>query len=622
VRMQAGLGLWLELLFYFTAFELADRLNAVADTFFTLQSLHDFSGFGPSSGLVFAAVVAMRVCLPLLILVWLMNRVGASLGFPGRFYAHLSKEAGLPHHAVSLVAFQRPIIVAFSCAAVALGRLLIRLVHHQKAGSRGTIFLALICFGLFAIPFVLMTLRHTIPRWLAGRAATFTAIGVSICSLGPIILLSAFSKPAGILAQESQTSMSAVLRLGLLTVPLIVALVAVGPIAYWASADGLQLVKSVDYYRAHPELHRWATPRRRSGLRLFLVPLAACAGAVAGAAFAAAVLLPAGLFFGWHFPFASIPADAASYFAALVSVAATTLGFQVTTESIATWLVFAISLPCLAWGMGQLTFFARDIAAHLLRWIGGRPSPDQDRAVLTDLEAIARHSKIRTPLLRVKSDDQPNAFAVISPLPGLPRIIVVTRGAMKTLSTQGLRAILAHEVGHIAAGHTARYTWLRLASRILLLGPSAFTGLIQPPDELEGQADAFGVRWLEANGGSGSDLVAVLQELEDRRIRHLFSQFRAAGVAARDTAGDDWLPSRLRQAVTLAHEGGIWRRLVAGWRVQLYLALQSDLATYVYVPFAQRIGMILGSTVDKGGVDHGALGVTGGRAGTIPGPSD
>lgn len=76
-----------------------------------------------------------------------------------------------------------------------------------------------------------------------------------------------------------------------------------------------------------------------------------------------------------------------------------------------------------------------------------RPPGPGEEWLERELEEIARRSGVRKPKLVIAEVAMPNAFAYGSPLAG--SYVAVTRGLLRLLSRDELRAVLAHEVGHL-----------------------------------------------------------------------------------------------------------------------------------------------------------------------------
>ncbi|MCE4611002.1 MAG: zinc metalloprotease HtpX [Desulfurococcales archaeon] len=67
--------------------------------------------------------------------------------------------------------------------------------------------------------------------------------------------------------------------------------------------------------------------------------------------------------------------------------------------------------------------------------------------IVAEVERLARASGIKTPKVVISEMDMPNAFAYGSPLAG--SYVAVTRGLLRIMPREEVRAVLAHEVGHL-----------------------------------------------------------------------------------------------------------------------------------------------------------------------------
>ena len=88
-----------------------------------------------------------------------------------------------------------------------------------------------------------------------------------------------------------------------------------------------------------------------------------------------------------------------------------------------------------------------------------QPSTPKEQLVYGTVQELARHEGIKMPEVWVYWDDTPNAFAT-----GPSRnnsMVAVSSGLAMNLTDDELRAVLAHEVGHIANGDMVATTLLQ-----------------------------------------------------------------------------------------------------------------------------------------------------------------
>ena len=76
-----------------------------------------------------------------------------------------------------------------------------------------------------------------------------------------------------------------------------------------------------------------------------------------------------------------------------------------------------------------------------------RPPGPGEEWLERELEELARRSGVRKPKLVIAEVAMPNAFAYGSPLTG--SYVAVTRGLLRILNRDEVRAVLAHEIGHL-----------------------------------------------------------------------------------------------------------------------------------------------------------------------------
>jgi Zn-dependent protease with chaperone function len=131
-----------------------------------------------------------------------------------------------------------------------------------------------------------------------------------------------------------------------------------------------------------------------------------------------------------------------------------------------------------AWGLAALVavgaaLFTMDLLPLLLARRRPRPEPAvpdaESAAALADVPALARALGTRPPPVVFLDRDQPILFCT-----GVRRhAIVVSRGAVRLLDREELRAALAHELAHLSR-HDPGASWLVMAARALMFFNPAF----------------------------------------------------------------------------------------------------------------------------------------------------
>lgn len=131
------------------------------------------------------------------------------------------------------------------------------------------------------------------------------------------------------------------------------------------------------------------------------------------------------------------------------------IGAYLVVMAVALWLVQAYT----GLAAEQLALFAAGLAALMIiiQWLlspyiinavyRARPPGPGEEWLVKDLELLARRSNMKTPKLVIAEVGIPNAFAYGSPLAG--NYVAVTRGLLRLLPRDEVRAVLAHEIGHL-----------------------------------------------------------------------------------------------------------------------------------------------------------------------------
>ncbi len=91
------------------------------------------------------------------------------------------------------------------------------------------------------------------------------------------------------------------------------------------------------------------------------------------------------------------------------------------------------------------------------------PQSFAEKELEVELQRLARVSNVKTPKLRIAEVNIPNAFSYGSPLTG--NYVAVTRGLMRTMPKEEIRAVLGHELGHLRHRDV---TWILALSLIPL----------------------------------------------------------------------------------------------------------------------------------------------------------
>lgn len=212
--------------------------------------------------------------------------------------------------------------------------------------------------------------------------------------------------------------------------------------------------------------------------------------------------------------------------------------------------LFAIGSFTLMALAGLMFWFHVRADAFVLRLHGARRLHFEEAPQLHALLALLSIAAgVPCPRLYRVQGARPNAFAL-----GARRSrarIVLTGAALEELDGPQLRAMLAHELAHIAHGHTRRATLVEvLAALFARWRPSPASGAVVErlhrlgmPPERDFLADRLAAQWL----GDPSGLAAVLERLKAHGGReapatevpvgtHFMGRARGAHVDARITA--------------------------------------------------------------------------------------
>lgn len=579
VRLEAGYGVGAEaalallsLIFWAAVWWGWTLLVPIRQEFQSGGRLAHFGILAPTLGLA---------ALWMLSFTWLWFTAWRPLRFPVDFYLHLSGEVGLGHTAdapawMTWPAFLQIIIIDGWLLAIVLS-----FRPFLPALDLGCL-LGFLFWGLATIALFLL-IGPGVARWIVGQAAFTTGIALSLYFLFPMILWALASDELPGPDSPDTGSLFAFLSMG-------AALTLVGALwVFWrATADADRLVKVVDYWREHPENHRWSGSWARRALCLAVLPAFLLTGGLVLLSFWHSLLFAQSRLLGsYAMPHAVLFDQAAGFIGTFIARAARAVGLDVSALAAGRGFLLLYVSPILFWGACHLAAFLQDLGRNLSLW--RLPSLPAEALLHQELRQMARTSGLRVPRLRIDPTSALMAYAVIAPVLLLPRLIVVSRGAIDRLPHRCLVALLAHEVGHLRHGHTLFYNGLRLLSRILLLGPSFLTGLIQSPVMLEAEADGFAVAWLESHGRSRRDLVEALRAIERDQTASLLSRGLREGVAISGGADSDWLPARMRQWLDDPVPAGFALRMVHRWRLLHYMTFHSDLANYTYTSLSERL---------------------------------
>lgn len=210
------------------------------------------------------------------------------------------------------------------------------------------------------------------------------------------------------------------------------------------------------------------------------------------------------------------------------------------------------------------------------------------------LQRICAFAGVRPPIALPLESEAIQASVDIPPIPGSRSLLTVSNGAMKALPPEQLEALLAHEVGHIKQHHVLLFGLANFVSRWTFMGEGFLAAWMQESFDLEREADAFAVKWLETgkrNQNGRQQLIELIRTLEKQRIMEVLHGTRDASYGVNATESD-WLPPNLRAGVTDFQKKSYfekWRLLVQLCRIFYFQGWQ---ATYIYSSYTERIRYI------------------------------
>lgn len=592
IQMQVGYGVAFEWGLLGLMVFLAAWLNALTAIVLPLKSR--MSPDGPLTFPSFFVWLLVLFGLWFLSLTWVWFKMGKYKMFPSKIYQELSTKAGLRHIAINLpdvlwVELGSFFIISLGYTTMALQFALTKSFPRGPLIFFAVFMPAALCVGAFVI-----ASRHTIQRWSVGLASFISTLSLALYCLLPLITAGFLMNDANRVLSSIQQGDKQFAEASLLALVFVLVIVASALFSYKVVSAARGIAGNIDYCRSHPEVQVEARSGKNWLLTIAVMPMCLFTGVLATLSFLnCAVFLQSVLLGSHRWLVSSIFENAVMFFNVMLGIIFSALGIKYAIFWPGKIALILFSLPIIAWGFVQVWFALKEISQHFSFWKCCRNTPLGRNGKLKDaVGSVAGFAHLSPPRVRIDPSNIIYAYVAISPLPFLPRIMVLSDGTLTKLPWRCVQALVAHEIGHIKCGHTRIYAFLRFLSRILLLGPSFLTGLIKSPVELEAEADEFAIGWLETHGGSRQDLIDVIRATEEQKIAGLLQNAprQSMGVAKWDAG--DWLPADLRADLNQAAERSFFRRMRTQWKLLQYMTMNSDLATYVYLPFSERIRRI------------------------------
>jgi len=209
--------------------------------------------------------------------------------------------------------------------------------------------------------------------------------------------------------------------------------------------------------------------------------------------------------------------------------------------------------------------------AALLAALSFAAQPVAAQSVLRDAETEALLRDMAYPLIEASELEPENVEIVLINAPSINafvaggQVVYIHAGLLSAADTANeVQGVIAHELGHITAGHVVRFDErVRAAQGITILslllgvgaalagaGDAAFGALLAGQSAAQGSFLAFnrnqeaatdlaGARYLSGAGISGRGMISFFEKLRNQEIRRGFSQSDDAGyVRTHPLAGD------------------------------------------------------------------------------------
>lgn len=188
------------------------------------------------------------------------------------------------------------------------------------------------------------------------------------------------------------------------------------------------------------------------------------------------------------------------------------------------WVLFGVPLWALFGGQ-EFAMRSSGKGGSALRKLGVVLIPDTHSIAQVTIQMSERLGLPKTPWIGYYEDESINAFAMgTSPYNAL---VAVTRGAVEKLSKEQLRAVIGHELGHIACNDMQRMTYCRGVQQSLvffllftrlrrialwLFTPFSQLSILRFSRQREFTADAIGARLTTPDA-----MIGVLERLEEEK---------------------------------------------------------------------------------------------------------
>jgi hypothetical protein len=214
---------------------------------------------------------------------------------------------------------------------------------------------------------------------------------------------------------------------------------------YMAMSAAKKIARLIDYARSHPEIQVGAQSGKNWLLILAVMPTCLFTGSLATLTFFSLSVFLQSVLLGSHrWILSPLFENAVTSFNALLSILFSAFGIKYIADWPGKIALILFSLPIMAWGIGQIWFALKEIIQHINFWRSCRNSPlGQNGKLKSTISSVTAFAHLSIPQLRIDSSDTIYAYVAISPLPFLPRIMVLSEGVLAKLPWRSIQALVA-----------------------------------------------------------------------------------------------------------------------------------------------------------------------------------
>ena len=301
---------------------------------------------------------------------------------------------------------------------------------------------AALCVGAFVI-----ASRHTIQRWSVGLASFISTLSLALYCLLPLITAGFLMNDANRVLSSIQQGDKQFAEASLLALVFVLVIVASALFSYKVVSAARGIAGNIDYCRSHPEVQVEARSGKNWLLTIAVMPMCLFTGVLATLSFLnCAVFLQSVLLGSHRWLVSSIFENAVMFFNVMLGIIFSALGIKYAIFWPGKIALILFSLPIIAWGFVQVWFALKEISQHFSFWKCCRNTPLGRNGKLKDaVGSVAGFAHLSPPRVRIDPSNIIYAYVAISPLPFLPRIMVLSDGTLTKLPWRCVQALVAHE---------------------------------------------------------------------------------------------------------------------------------------------------------------------------------